>query len=109
MCLTEAVIRMSMLNNVSSLLEKSSMMGYIEEELQRMQEAIMEIPIRMLRDVHDQVCMTIYVSVSVCVSVCVRVHVVCACPCNCVLYVSVCVCVHLCMRAYIHDASHPHI
>lgn len=32
------------------------MLGCIEEELQRMQEGIMEIPIRMLRDVHDQVC-----------------------------------------------------
>ena len=90
MCLTEAVIRMSMLNNVSSLLEKSTMMGYIEEELQRMQEAIMEIPIRMLRDVHDQVC--------VCVCVCVH-----ACACKCVLYVSVhanaYVCV--CMLVYV--------
>jgi len=56
---TEAVIRMSMLNNISSLLEKSSMLGYIEEELQGMQEGIMEIPIRMLRDVHDQVCVCV--------------------------------------------------
>lgn len=52
---TEAVIRMSMLNNISSLLEKSCLLGYVENELQRMQESIMEIPIRMLRDVHDQV------------------------------------------------------
>ena len=48
---------MSMLNNISSLLEKSSLLGYVENELQRMQESIMEIPIRMLRDVHDQVSM----------------------------------------------------
>ena len=46
---------MSMLNNISSLLEKSSLLGCVENELQRMQEGIMEIPIRMLRDVHDQV------------------------------------------------------
>ena len=87
-CNTEPTIRMSILDTVSVLLDHHSRLCRVDSEngLEN-EERLFDVPIRMVSDINQKVCVCVCVCAHVCVCLCLK-------PCFCLLslfpYISSC-------------------